>query len=224
MSRKKGVRLIRHLFEGRLATFYEYVQTLRLKINRPMSLQPLNHVLTNIEKQENWRSRRQFRRIVEIWPKAVGYAVARQTRPVGIHRHILQVAAASSAWAQTLTFERRQILEKLNAHASIALTDIRFSTAQWRKSPHSQTNLSELEQNRLWRDHPSWTHGQGSALKSAPPSGAENQNPMEAFQQWANRVQTRALNHPVCPSCRCSCPPGELKRWSVCAICAAKRW
>ena len=189
-----------------------------------MSLQPLNHVLSNIEQQENWRSRRQFRRIVEIWPKAVGYAVARQTRPVGIQRQILQVATASSAWAQNLAFERRQILEKLNAQLTLTLVDIRFSTAQWRQSANGRTNVSEREQKRLWQGHPSWTNGPNPAPTSTAPSGFKTQDPIEAFQQWSQRVQTRALNHPICPNCRCSCPAGELKRWSVCAICATKQW
>ena len=186
-----------------------------------MSLQPLNHVLSNLEKQESWRSRRQFSRILEIWPKAVGYAVAKQTRPVGLQRHILQVATASSAWAQTLVFERRQILEKLNAQLSLTLVDIRFSTAQWR-SPQIKPRSSE--QSRLWREHPSWTSTQTSSPESAAPSNLKANDPIAAFQQWAVRVQTDALHQPVCPSCNCSCPAGELKRWSVCAICATKRW
>lgn len=189
-----------------------------------MSLQPLNRILSNLEKQESWRSRRQFRRILEIWPKAVGYAVARQTRPVGIQRQILQVATASSAWAQTLAFERRQILEKLNTQLPMTLVDIRFSTAQWRSQANNCTSSRSNEQRRLWQEHPSWSSTKNSTPEPPFPVSLKAQDPIEAFQQWANRVQTRALHQPVCPNCHCSCPPGELKRWSVCAICAAKRW
>ena len=187
-------------------------------------MQSLNHVLNNLEKQDSWRTRRQFRRILEIWPKAVGYAVARQTRPVGIQRQILQVATASSAWAQTLGFERRPIMEKLNAQLPMPIADIRFSTAQWRSSTNHRTSASPGEQTRLWQAHPSWVKTQNSTAESAPPVSSKAQDSIEAFQQWANRIQTRALNQPVCPSCHCSCPAGELKRWSACAICAAKRW
>jgi predicted nucleic acid-binding Zn ribbon protein len=29
---------------------------------------------------------------------------------------------------------------------------------------------------------------------------------------------------PRCPQCQCPTPPGELERWSVCAVCATQRW
>ena len=190
-----------------------------------MSLQPLNHVLSNLEKQKSWRSRRQFRQILAIWPKAVGYAVARQTKPVGLQRQVLQVATASSAWAQTLAFERRSIIEKLNAELPMPIADIRFSTAQWRSPENQRISSLTSEQTRLWQAHPSWISTQNSTSDESPsPLNLKTQDPIEAFQQWANRIQTRALHQPVCPSCHCSCPAGELKRWSACAICAAKRW
>ena len=76
-----------------------------------MSFQSLPQLLNSISSQESWRGRRQFQALIASWPELVGAAVAAQTQPISIQRRVLQVAAANSAWAQNLAFERQHILE-----------------------------------------------------------------------------------------------------------------
>ncbi|MBE9064644.1 DciA family protein, partial [cf. Phormidesmis sp. LEGE 11477] len=71
-----------------------------------MGLEGLSSLIKGLENQDSWQTQRQFRLVLQHWPKAVGFAVARQTRPVSICRSELYVAAATSVWAQTLTYER----------------------------------------------------------------------------------------------------------------------
>ncbi|WP_254567846.1 DUF721 domain-containing protein [Oscillatoria sp. HE19RPO] len=52
----------------------------------------------------------------------------------------------------------------------------------------------------------------------------EVENAQGTFQRWAQGVQARSQGLPLCPHCGCPTPPGELDRWSVCALCAAKQW
>jgi predicted nucleic acid-binding Zn ribbon protein len=189
-----------------------------------MALEGLQSLIQGLEKQASWETRRQFRQVINGWPKTVGYLIARQTRPVSIQRQVLYVAVASSAWAQTLTFERSRILKKLNPTLPSPLKDIRFSPALWSHRPPSRIANPESA-----LAHPSYlppmarqavteiTHAAASAARSPLSADA-------AFQRWAGLIQTQHSGQPICPTCRCPCPPGELERWQVCALCAAKTW
>lgn len=195
-----------------------------------MPFQPLNHVLGILENHDKWEKRRQFRQLCTCWAEVVGKVVAAQTRPLYLQRNILYVATSSSVWAQNLVFERHRILTKLNDRLSYQLTDIRFSTAQWNAQKSSDANNSESY--ILWQNHPSQIRSQrtpsssslysSSVQTSAYPHPIPN-DPQTAFQGWANRIRERSQHLPTCPTCHCPTPPGELQRWSVCALCAAKQ-
>ncbi|MDX2097512.1 MAG: DUF721 domain-containing protein [Leptolyngbyaceae cyanobacterium bins.59] len=187
-----------------------------------MSLEPLNKVLSSVEKQDHWKNRRQFKALVKSWPQIVGPMVAAQTRPLGIFKGVLKVATSNAAWAQNLVFERLRILEKLNQTLPLPITDIRFSPGQW----HNQTNSPPSEEvQRLWQEHPSWVPIPSNPKAANPPASPTSpQTPVSAFEGWANTVRSRSQILPLCPQCQCPCPFGELERWSVCALCAAKQW
>jgi predicted nucleic acid-binding Zn ribbon protein len=191
------------------------------------SIQSLSQILGGLESQDNWKGRQQLQQVLSRWQAVVGDAVAAQTRPTGIQRRVLLVAASSSSWAQNLGFERVRILEKLNALTTLNLTDIRFSTAQWR-SEYSLIAANISESAILWRDHPSRI----SALFETPAKGrppmvkptpvaADSQS---AFRGWARMVRSRDQGLPLCPKCHCPAPPGELSRWEVCSLCAAQQF
>lgn len=186
-----------------------------------MSLEGLNHLIKGLESQESWRTQRQFRSVLTHWPKAVGFAVAQKTRPTGIQRNILYVATASASWAQTLSYERYNILKKLNQHQRQPLQGIRFSTAQWNR-PESLTAgpsiASAINRNA---QHPSYI-GRIPSIASQK-AEAERRTPEEAFGLWAATLQAMQKTQLLCPQCHCRCPKGELERWTVCALCAAKR-
>lgn len=183
-----------------------------------MSFESLNRVLGSLRNQEGWQEQVQFQHLLQCWPEAVGPLVKAQTRPIGLTKQrVLRVATSSSVWAQNLAFERHRILEKLNTRLLKPLVDIRFSTGQWQGS--SLRQASGLEQ--VWRNHPSQLPSghDDATFKPEVTSGSQT-----AFTRWASQVQARSRCLPLCPKCDCPTPPGELQRWSVCALCAAKQW
>ncbi|NET59658.1 MAG: DUF721 domain-containing protein [Symploca sp. SIO2E6] len=183
-------------------------------------LKSLNHILCKLEEQPEWEGLKQFQRLVNCWRQVVGATVAQQTQPYSISRDILYVATSSSVWAQELQFKRRFILKKLNAQLTIQLVDIRFSTAQWKKNNRSN-EVSEL-QSSSWQEHPSYL---AETVSVSPiESTAAVEDPHSAYQRWVKLMQTRSQQLPWCPECQCPTPPGELQRWGICCLCAAKRW
>jgi predicted nucleic acid-binding Zn ribbon protein len=186
-----------------------------------MPFSSLQQVLGGFEDHDNWQKRKQFRQLLHCWSEVVGGVVAAQTQPVFIQRQVLQVATSSAAWAQNLAFERQRILEKLNACLPYPITDIRFSTANWRSEKLKQLYSNAAESSILWQDHPSRV---SIAPSTQPVSLSPSiQDPQTAFQRWAAIVRDRSRHLPACPVCQCPTPPGELQRWSVCAVCAVKR-
>lgn len=174
-------------------------------------LEGLDGLFKGLESQDSWQAQRQFRIVVQHWPKVVGFAVARKTRPICIQRQSLQVATETAAWAQTLTYERLRILKKLNRYQTRPIRNIRFSTAQWHVGkPADPTQIATR--------HPSYT---GQLI---PPAKAKPSTPSEAFETWAAVVQQMQQGQAVCPKCQCRCPQGELDRWALCSLCAAKQW
>lgn len=183
----------------------------------------ISQLIHQLEDQPQWQAQRQFRQVSDCWPRVVGTAVATQTQPVRIVQGVLFVAVASSTWGQTLTFERLRILEKLNPLVKPPIRDIRFSTGEWFRRPKAQRqgNRSATSETAvLLRSHPSYCPPAvpGSGSPSVPKTAAA------AFQNWANRCQQEARHQAQCPRCSCPCPRGELQRWSVCSLCAAKAW
>lgn len=180
-----------------------------------MALEGLKGLIKGLESQTSWQAQRQFRQVLQHWPKAVGFAVARKTRPISIQRGTLYVATATAAWAQTLAYERLHILSKLNHHQSQPIKGIRFSSAQWAQAMPSPKLTSPIA-----AQHPSYT-GEVTNLRSTAPAP---QTPTEAFQRWASAMQHMQSTQATCPQCRCRCPQGELDRWAICALCATKQW
>lgn len=180
-----------------------------------MSFKSVNDILEVLEAQAEWQEQ-PFQRLLKCWAEVVGPVVAAHTLPSSIERDVLRVGTSSAAWAQNLTFERQRLLLKLNEKLSIALVDIRFSTALWRRpqdTPKEQQTMSLCE-------HPSYVGDQMNVAHDVT-SAPEDAN--AAFQNWARTVQARSHGLPLCPLCDCPTPPGELQRWGVCSVCAAKQ-
>lgn len=176
-----------------------------------MPFNSLDRVLSAIAQQNNLQQQ-PFQLALKYWAEAVGEAVAAHTQLLSIQRDVLWVATSSASWAQTLTFERQRILAKLNQKLPSPLTDIRFSTAQWQRKDATANSLV------FRRDHPS------SIAATAPMSTGKSKDPKSAFAQWAKTTQARSHNLPLCPQCQSPTPPGEIQRWQVCCLCAAKNF
>ncbi len=182
-----------------------------------MGFSGLRSLITDIETHPSWQVRRQFAQVNEYWPKAVGYAVAQQTKPASIQRHILYVTVANASWAQTLTLERRRILHNLNRLLPHPLDDIRFSSAQWHTKPVRRPQPA----SDCIKAHPSYI---GETDDTHPPNQTAKQTPEEAFARWATLKKKQQMLQEICPECQCSCPPGEIARWTMCALCITKTW
>lgn len=183
-----------------------------------MGFSGLRSLITDIETHPGWQTRRQFRQVVEHWPKAVGYVVARQTKPASIQRHILYINVANASWAQTLTLERRRILHKLNQLLTTPLDDIRFSSAQWHSKPvrRGQQPVSD------WvKAHPSYV---GSSDSDVTSEQAPSDTPEDAYKGWVSVKKEQQKYQELCPECECFCPSGELARWEMCSHCIVKKW
>jgi predicted nucleic acid-binding Zn ribbon protein len=179
-----------------------------------MSFQSIPEIL-NILQIETLYHQQPLQRLLERWEEVVGEVIFKHTQPISIDRDVLWVATSSAAWAQNLTFERQRLLKKLNKILSISLVDIRFSTARWqrtKKNPSPQQSISSI-------DHPSYL---AQSFNQSPPNNSFSQNPHTVFTNWALSIKTRSQSLPLCPSCDSPTPGGELERWGVCSICAAK--
>ena len=190
----------------------------------------LNHILSTTENQLLFGRQQQLQDVLSCWLEVVGAKIAQHTRPRAISRDILDVATSSSVWVQDLQFKRRLILPQLNARLSSPLTDIRFSTAHWYQDTTPLASSTP--------EHPSYVGevgefggvgefgevGEVGEVGEAGEVGeVGGENPHSAFVQWAKRVQQRSRSLPLCPQCSCPTPPGELQRWSVCALCTTKQ-
>ncbi len=186
-----------------------------------MALQSLQRLIKQIEQQKTWQSQQIFRQVTSRWSELVGDAVALQTRPTSLQDQVLQVAVANASWAQNLMFERRRLIQKINAELNLSLRDIRFSTAKWSSSPGTNSSLADSLQ--IWQQHPSRisSHGVPANVADLRPVIAD---PREVFERWAKQVQLRSQSLPLCPQCNCPTPEGELERWSMCSLCITKRW
>ena len=173
-----------------------------------MSLQPLNQVLTSLQTKPMWQEQQQFQHLLHRWPQIVGPVVGAQTRPLTItQRAVLKVATSSAVWAQNLAFERHLILEKLNTCLTKPLVDIQFSSSQWQTKTKATKRQKNLQPP------------QTVSTRTVVPA----QDAQTAFQQWAQTLQARSRQLPLCPRCQCPTPASELQRWSICALCAARR-
>ena len=200
----------------------------------------LNHILSKLENQPLWQERQQLQQLLISWSEIVGEKAAHETRPYAIARDTLYVATSSSVWVQDLKLKRYQILKQLKAKLSIPLTDIHFSTAQWHQDS-ADTSTTSLSEHPSYIDgklgNSSWGVGNeagdaeneeltASPFPHVPPDSASlptAKDPRSAFQRWALLIQTRSQSLPLCPQCSCPTPEGELHRWAICALCAAKQ-
>ena len=65
--------------------------------------------------------------LLSLWNEVVDERVRKQTEPVKISNRTLYVSTATSAWAQELSFLRKEIVSKFNRRAGEeVIRDIKF--------------------------------------------------------------------------------------------------
>jgi predicted nucleic acid-binding Zn ribbon protein len=183
-----------------------------------MAFRTVKDILDALEARGHWQTP-PLQILLKCWHEIVGSSIVLHTRPKSIRNDVLHVATSSAAWAQTLMFERKSLLIKVNQKLSAPLTDIHFSTASW----NSSTRVIKLERP-LHQEHPCYVeqivHETVAENKASNGSNAVN----AAFDNWVKKVQASSHHLPLCPQCQSPTPEGELQRWGVCALCAAKRF
>lgn len=70
-------------------------------------------VLQDLIRRYGMESKLQENRLMQVWPRAVGPAIAAVARPVRVKNGVLWVQVKSSAWVQELSFQRHYILQRL---------------------------------------------------------------------------------------------------------------
>ncbi len=181
-----------------------------------MSFQSIPEILERLQIEALYQQQ-PIQRLLDCWQEVVGKVIATQTRPISIERDVLWVATSGAAWAQNLTFERQRLLKKLNKILPTPLVDIRFSTARWQ--PTKKKSSTQLKISSL--DHPSYL-GKVNNLNQNLNLHYRPKNPDIAFANWSETIKTRYSSLPLCPNCQSPTPKGELERWGVCSICAAR--
>ncbi|WP_414619064.1 DUF721 domain-containing protein [Calothrix sp. CCY 0018] len=181
-----------------------------------MSFQSIPEILERLQIEALYQQQ-PIQRLLDCWQEVVGKVIATQTRPISIERDVLWVATSGAAWAQNLTFERQRLLKKLNKILPTPLVDIRFSTARWQ--PTKKKSSTQLKISSL--DHPSYL-GKVNNLNQNLNLHYPPKNPDLAFANWSETIKTRYSSLPLCPNCQSPTPKGELERWGVCSICAAR--
>ncbi len=180
-----------------------------------MSFKSVNNILDVLKNQAKWQEH-PFQDLLDHWSQIVGKVIGNHTQPLYIKQGILWVATSSSAWAQNLTFERQSLIVKLNNVLPTPLADVRFSTSGWQR----QKNQNKATQNLSPCYHPSYI---GRPIKIESNTKRAMNNPQTVFQDWGTAVKMRSHDLSLCPQCNCPTPAGELKRWGICFLCAAKR-
>ncbi|MFH1684537.1 MAG: DUF721 domain-containing protein [Candidatus Margulisiibacteriota bacterium] len=67
--------------------------------------------------------------LLSLWEKVVDERVGKHTEAIKIRNGILYVSASSPAWAQELTFLKRDIIKKFNLQAGKeVINDIKFKS------------------------------------------------------------------------------------------------
>lgn len=96
----------------------------------------LAKVLEDILDRSGFRRKIQEQKVMDIWEKAVGEAIAEMTQPIRIKDRVLQVKVCNSVWMQQLLFYKKLIIQKLNEAVGDGIVeDLRFFIGEKEKEP-----------------------------------------------------------------------------------------
>ncbi len=97
---------------------------MRKNNKKPMSL---GDVLESFLSRSGLKRRIQEQKILDLWERVVGKAVAERTEPIRVQNRVLQVKVDSSVWMQQLQFMKGLIIQKFQQQLrGNFLQDLRF--------------------------------------------------------------------------------------------------
>lgn len=119
----------------------------RVKLKHPV---PIGNLLDDVLKSFRRYDDRDLIRAWELWEVVVGAEIAIHTRPAAFKDRLLLVYASSSVWLHQLRFNKKEIIDKLNAALKKDLIDdIRFRIGPVGSSPDSEKNVEQYnDRNR----------------------------------------------------------------------------
>jgi len=181
-----------------------------------MGLNGIQSLFRHLQRQPGWEALRRYQLVQAAWDKIVDPRLLNLTRPLGIQRGVLTIAASSPALAQNLQLQRVSLLKDLNEQLSQqseeALLDLRFSVLHWhqRQSPVTVPlkDSSPLPQ----------------PVVSPSPHQTPPKNVNEALTRWLHTLERRSPLLEQCPQCHSPVTAAELERWSLCRACARQQW
>ena len=97
----------------------------------PRGPQKIADVLSALFAQHGYGGVQALSALHRAWLDAAGEALAASSRPGKIRRGVLAVVAQNSIVVQELTFQKRQIVQRLSELVpELRITDIKFSTGK----------------------------------------------------------------------------------------------
>ena len=87
----------------------------------------INTALKSLIEKTGLKKQLEQQRVLEMWGKIVGDAIAKNTEAVSVNQGTLVIRAKSAAWRQELQLQKKEILENVNTgSANKLIKDIRF--------------------------------------------------------------------------------------------------
>ncbi len=87
----------------------------------------IGDVLDQVLKGYHQKSRSDLSHVCRVWDRAVGAAIADNTRPVAMKGKQLVVVVTSSTWLHQLQFLKKQLIAGINRQTdAVSVEDIKF--------------------------------------------------------------------------------------------------
>ena len=107
----------------------------------------LDTVLEALLKEQGFEHKMIEQKVFSAWERAVGKLIARNTQPVSLVKSKLTVHALSHPLVTELTFQRRNIIQKLNAEIGrAAVRELRFRMKPACSSLHEESQRTSGSQ------------------------------------------------------------------------------
>jgi predicted nucleic acid-binding Zn ribbon protein len=87
------------------------MNTKRKNLKRPMSI---GNIIPKVLRSCRSETDQELLRIWDLWDRAVGKAIAENTRPAAFKGKLLLVHVTSSTWIQQLQFLKKDMIKKVN--------------------------------------------------------------------------------------------------------------
>ena len=98
------------------------------KHSRPGGLTRMGSLLTVLIRQRHWDKQVGLHAVFDLWPRAVGREIAKQSAPRVIRGTVLWVGVTDSVWMQQLHFMKQELLQRINDSlpGREKISDLRF--------------------------------------------------------------------------------------------------